>query len=436
MSLRREQRLTDSLNKAQLAVSQSVVAYNLTQLGQPREAASIAQDAVKTFRQLYSQKTRQQSSLAWSLSLLSYHYIQAGENHDALSAAVESIAIYRSLATKRSSYAVELARPLLVLGLAQQNLGNPEKALSSTNEAIQLLRRSSETDLPKRLVLASALNQFSQLQVKADRYYLASTSATESVAILRELSTLTPEVLDQLSNSSTTLASLSLRQGKSAAAIPLLQEALSTEVRFLQQQLPLMPESRRQALVDTLGRRWEIPFTLAQHGEAGGSLALYTRLNRHGTLQDIERRQAIISRSTPASKSLLASLSILNGQVSNPTITAQARQNALDESERLQEELYRQLPANSLAWWKSGRWQANCPLMLFLWNFSASPLTTLPKRKRRHGANLATSPCCSIDADAPGRWIWGRRMPSIRPSLQPSIAPAYISLGPTPLGQS
>jgi CHAT domain-containing protein/tetratricopeptide (TPR) repeat protein len=345
MALRREQRLTDSLKKAQLADSQSVVAYSLTNLGQPREAVSLAQDAVKTFRQLHPRKTRQQSNLAWSLSLLSYHYAQAGEDRDALSAAEESIAIYRILATKRSSYAVELARPLLVLGLAHQNLGNPEQAFSCTIEAIQLLRRSSETDLSKRYVLASALNQLSQLQVKAGSYQSATASATESVAILRELSTLTPEVLDQLSNSSTTLAALSLRQGQSAAAIPLLKEAVNSEVRFLQQQLPLMPEGRRQALVDSLGRRWEIPFTLAQHGEAGGSLALHTRLNRHGTLQDIERRQAIISRSTAASQALVARLLILNGQVSNPTITAQARQNAMGESERLQEELYRQLPA-------------------------------------------------------------------------------------------
>ncbi|MFM7549135.1 MAG: CHAT domain-containing protein [Cyanobacteriota bacterium] len=125
----------------------------------------------------------------------------------------------------------------------------------------------------------------------------------------------------------------------------MLREAVSSEVRFLQQQLPLMPESRRQALVDTLGRSWEIPYSLAQHSEVGASLALFTRFNRHGPLQDIERRQALISRSSGATQTLANRLSILNGQISNPTLSAQARQNALAESERLQEELHRQLPA-------------------------------------------------------------------------------------------
>jgi CHAT domain-containing protein len=345
MALRREQRKTDSLNEAQLANSQSLVAYNLTNLGQPREAVSLAQDAVKTFRQVDPRKISQQSSLAWSLSLLSYHYSQAGEYRDALSAAEESIAIYRDLVIKRPAFAVELARPLLVLGIAQQSLGNSEQALSNTNEAIQLLRRSSESDLSKRYVLASALNQISQLQVKAGSYHSATASATESVTILRDLSTLTPEALDQLSNSSTTLAALYLRQGQPAAAITLLREAVNSEVRFLQQQLPLMPEGRRQALVDTLGRRWELPYSLALQGDTGASLALYTRINRHGPLQDIERRQGMISRSSGATQALVNRLSILNGQISNPTITAKARQNALAEAERLQEDLYRQLPA-------------------------------------------------------------------------------------------
>ena len=64
---------------------------------------------------------------------------------------------------------------------------------------------------------------------------------------------------------------------------------MSTEVTTLQGQLPLLPEGRRLALVELFGDRWQIPFSQAQQGEAGAALALFTRLNRQGLLQDIER---------------------------------------------------------------------------------------------------------------------------------------------------
>lgn len=345
MALWREQKFKDPSKSTQLADSQSVVAYNLSNLGHPQEAALLAKDAVNLFRQSELNKTWQRGYLAWGLSLLSYHYSQAGDHLDALLAARESVAIYRELAKVKPLYSVEVAIPLIVLGLSQYNLGKIDLALASTNEAIQLLRNVTETDLFKRAELANALNNLSQFKSVAGRQDQAMAAAEESVAILRELSNTTPDVLDQLSKSTTTLATLSLRQAQPAAAIPLLREAVSSEVRFLQQQLPLMPEGRRQALVDTLGRRWELPYSLALQGEAGASLALYTRLNRHGPLQDIERRQAMISRSSGATQALVNRLSILNSQISNPTITAKARQNALAEAERLQEDLYRQLPA-------------------------------------------------------------------------------------------
>jgi CHAT domain-containing protein/tetratricopeptide (TPR) repeat protein len=345
LAMRRDQTLTDSQSKSQLADSMTVVAYNLANLGQPQDAVFLAQDAVTLFRQLDKQKRQQKANLAWGLSLLSFYYSQSGEHHDALSVAGESISIYRELAKKDSLYSHAMASPLIVLGTSQNQLGDFELAIANTAEAISLLRKARKTDLSKSTELAVALNNLSRFQATLGRQVQAMTLSRESVAILRELSKSTPAVLDNLSKSIITLAALSLHQGNAGEAIPLLREAVSNEVRFLQQQLPLMPESRRQALVNTLGQGWGIPFSLANEGEAGASLALYTRLNRHSPLQDIERRQALISRSTSATKAMVARLSVLNAQLSNPSITSQARANALVESERLQEEIPRQLPA-------------------------------------------------------------------------------------------
>ena len=165
------------------------------------------------------------------------------------------------------------------------------------------------------------------------------------MAIYRQLAKTNPAYQGDLARSAANHADLQIALGNAPAAVPSYREAMATETQFLQQQLPLMAETRRQALVDTLGRRWEIPYSLAQQGEAGASLALYTRLNRHGPLQDIEHRQALISRSSGATQTLVKRLTILNGQISNPTLTGQARQNALTQSEKLQEDLHRQLPA-------------------------------------------------------------------------------------------
>jgi hypothetical protein len=119
---------------------------------------------------------------------------------------------------------------------------------------------------------------------------------------------------------------------------------MASEALFLQQQLPLMAEERRQALVDTLGNRWQQPFSQAQQGAAGAELALYTRLNRYAPLQDVERRQAVLSRSSGAPRQLVDRLAALTAELANANLDVNKRQQAQEESQRLQAELYRQLP--------------------------------------------------------------------------------------------
>jgi hypothetical protein len=99
----------------------------------------------------------------------------------------------------------------------------------------------------------------------------------------------------------------------------LLRETVSTEVTYLQGQLPLLPEARRLALVEVFGDRWQVPFSLAQQGEAGAALALFTRLNRQGLLQDIQRSQALLARSGPQ-RLLSEQLSGVTAQLASTTL--------------------------------------------------------------------------------------------------------------------
>ena len=345
MSLRREHQTLNDRLQVLYSLTLGMTAYHYTNLGQQEEALSAALESIDALRILSAKDPSHKETLASSLDTLALIKYRMGQHNDVLRISDESLKIYQERAQSNSAIMSDAAPLLSLAGQAHQALGHSKKALESLSLAIKLLREPSITDVTMRIELARALYITGYVFLTDGQPNQAIVFAREALETSRELAKGTHEILDLLSASATLVALLSLRQGQPVTAIPLLREAVSSEVRFLQEQLPLMPEGRRQALVDTLGRRWEIPYSLALQGEAGASVALYTRLNRRGPLQDIERRQALISRSSGATQTLTTRLSILNGQISNPTLSVQARQNALAESERLQEELHRQLPA-------------------------------------------------------------------------------------------
>lgn len=322
-----------------------MLGYHYKNIGQSEEALVPTAEAVRLSRLLVQSSRSNRSLLSGSLDLLSGIYFDLGRNQDALAAASESVQITRQLAIDNPSALSGAGFSLAFAAQAHFGLGQPDQAIQLAKQAVLLLRKRSESDVNARAALADSLKILGRYIAISGRIPEAMAPSTEAVEIFRAMANDTPEVLDKLSDSSTSLAILLLSQGQDIAAIQLMREAVDSEVRFLQQQLPLMPEGRRQALVDTLGRRWELPFSLALRGEDGASLALYTRLNRHGPLQDVERRQAIIARSSPANQTLVARLSIINAQISNPTLASQGRQDSIKESERLQEQLHSQLPA-------------------------------------------------------------------------------------------
>jgi len=165
------------------------------------------------------------------------------------------------------------------------------------------------------------------------------------VRIRQELAKTNPAYLGDLARSAANHADFQVALGNPAAAVPSYREAMASEAQFLQQQLPLMPEARRQAMVNTLGSRWQTPFSLSLQGTAGADLALFTRLNRHAPLQDIERRQGIAARATGPAREVLGQLQVVTAQLANPSLSITQRQQAEAASEQLQRELVRLLPA-------------------------------------------------------------------------------------------
>ena len=165
----------------------------------------------------------------------------------------------------------------------------------------------------------------------------------EAAKIFRELAKTNPAFQEDRARSSTNLAVLQLQLANPSAALPLLRESVSTEITYLQGQLPLLPEARRLALVEVFGDRWQIPFSQAQQGEAGAALALFTRLNRQGLLQDIQRSQALLARSGPQ-RPLFEQLTMVTAQLANTTLKPEQQAPLLARKEQLEQDLYRQLP--------------------------------------------------------------------------------------------
>ena len=221
--------------------------------------------------------------------------------------------------------------------------GRRQEALAPTEEAVKIFREQAKTNPAFQNDLASSLTNLGVHYSDLGRRQEALAPTEEAVKIFRELAKTNPAFLGELAHSTSGLAVLQLRLANPSAALPLLRETVSMEVTYLQAQLPLLPEGRRLALVEVFGDRWQIPFSQAQQGEAGAALALFTRLNRQGLLQDIQRSQSLLARSGPQ-RPLFEQLTDVTTQLASTTLTPEQQAPLLVRKEQLEQELYRQLP--------------------------------------------------------------------------------------------
>ena len=141
------------------------------------------------------------------------------------------------------------------------------------------------------------------------------------------------------------LAVLYIRQGAYAKGEPLLRRGIAIQSRFLQEQLPLLPQSTRQAQIQALGAAWEVAFTGADRSQSAAELALFSRLNRYGLLLDIEQRQALLSRAPGPTRQLAQEIAALTSQLADVRLSPPQRQALVARRDGLEQELYRQLPA-------------------------------------------------------------------------------------------
>jgi CHAT domain-containing protein len=326
-----------------LAMAQNNLGKFLGELGRRQEALALTEETVKTFRLLAQTNPAFLGKLAIALNNLGIRYTDLVRHQEALAPTEEALHIRRELVKTNPALQGDLAISLNNLSVSYSNLGRSREALALSEEAVKAYRDLAKTNPAFLNNLATSMDNLGSKYIELGRRQEALAPKEAALKIRRELAKSNLAYQENLAISTNNLAVLQLQLANPNAALPLLRETVSTDVTYLQGQLPLLPEGRRLELVAVFGDRWQIPFSQAQQGEAGASLALFTRLNRQGLLQDIQRSQALLARSGPQ-RPLFEQLTVVTAELANTTLKPEQQAPLLARKEQLEQELYRQLP--------------------------------------------------------------------------------------------
>ena len=149
-----------------------------------------------------------------------------------------------------------------------------------------------------------------------------------------------PKVALSLNN----LALLLSTQGDYISAVLVFDRSLKVESTWLLRELPLQPDQVRSAQLRQLGGAWQGPVGLIFPHYPAAHLALETRLNRQGLLPEIEQRQALLLNTPGVDRKKVVRLQALTQQLASVALTPERRVAARDQRDKLQAELYRQMP--------------------------------------------------------------------------------------------
>ncbi len=253
------------------------------------------------------------------------------------------------------------AEPLYrrALSITEKNLGanHPDVALILNNLAAllgdlgqysaadSLYRRAlaiHEKSLgPKHPGVALSLNNLALLLSEQGNYSSAQKLLTRSAAIEEKVhGTDHPTLAMSLTN----LASVLIARGNSENAISTLKRSLEMQSSWLYRELPLLPDQSRSLQLRQLGDSWQLPFGLIQNHTDAIQLALETRLNRQGLLQEIEERQALLLKAPGIDRSKVEQLQALTQQLASVSLPAGRMAGLRDQRDKLQAEIFRQIP--------------------------------------------------------------------------------------------
>jgi len=140
------------------------------------------------------------------------------------------------------------------------------------------------------------------------------------------------------------LAELYDNQGLYAKAETLTRHGLTVEFTLIQREAPYIPVAERQNFLNSFGNAYEASFSAAQRGSSGANLALFSRLNRQGLLQEIEQSQAQLASLPGPQQAIANELRVVTQQLASMALTPEQRRQLKGRQEELEKQLYRLLP--------------------------------------------------------------------------------------------
>ena len=124
-----------------------------------------------------------------------------------------------------------------------------------------------------------------------------------------------------------------------------LRKSLDLQFKFIQKQIPFLPLSKRDEFIKTLGISYPAIFSASNIHPKGKYLALYARLNRHGLLEEIERKQSEITSLQGEQKILKDEILKITNKIASITSNDKDLFNSLTtKKENLESKLYKSLP--------------------------------------------------------------------------------------------
>jgi tetratricopeptide (TPR) repeat protein/CHAT domain-containing protein len=217
--------------------------------------------------------------------------------------------------------------------------GDYTKAEPQLRRALIITEKALGPDHPDT---ATSINNLAELRRQQGDYDNAEPLSRQALSINQKVfGPDHPRTAQSLNN----LAVLYFVQGAYAKGEPLLLRGITTQSRFLQAELPLLPLAARDAQVQAIGPSWERAFTGADRSPNAASLALFSRLNRYGLLLEIERRQGILLRAPGPQREQARQLASLIRQLAGTDLPQERRQALQQRRLELERDLYRTLPA-------------------------------------------------------------------------------------------
>jgi len=224
------------------------------------------------------------------------------------------------------------------LALLYQDLGRHDEAEPIYNQVLSISQKILRDKHPQ---LVPILNNIATLYTLQGRHDKAEPLFQQALDITQKALGLNhPGTVVQISNLATAYA----MQDLPGRAEPLFRQGLRTQSILLQREAFYLPRSERAAYVQSLGHTNEAVFSFTHKSPASANLALFSRLNRHGLLEQIEKRQAQLASLPGAQQEVAQELRTLTQRLSSTTLQAEQRTVLKVRQEELERQLYRILP--------------------------------------------------------------------------------------------